>query len=703
MTFETHNAAPSGAKRAALPVQSGEVRDIALNRLLASPDNVRRVGHSAADIESRAASIKTKGVIQPLVVKPKLKEDGGESGYYLVSVGEGRRQALKLLAKRKIIGKATPVRCVVDTTNDAAELSLDENISRRSMHPADEFEAFREQAERRGFGAEEIAARFGVTPQIVRQRLRLGAVAPALLDLYREDALTLEQLMAFAVNPDQDRQMQVYARLAPHQRQTYAIRRAMTETKVPADDRRAVFVGLEAYVAAGGAVLADLFTEAGEGWLEDVVLLDRLVEEKLAALAVELRQAEGWKWTAAYLDHPHGHGWSRIWEKPLPQGPEAQAEIDALRAEQAELTDRFADLEDLPEAVEARHAEIDKALEALGDDYGYDPAEKTWAGAIIVLGQDGEARVGRGFVRPEDEPAPEAEDDEDVGDEDQAGTSFEPDDEDDPGDEDRGAEAAEEPVGDPTAPLSARLRAELTAHRSAAMRNALAESPDLALVALLHVLVLRVFTRTGVAASCLVIHMGSHDLGAEGGGIEDSRAGMLNAERHAAWARQVPGDASQVWDFVVGLDGDSRASLLAHCVSLSLNAVHGFERRPLAWAHVDVLASALDLDMSDWWSPTAGRYLDAVTKAHVMAAVGEAVSPEAAQRLSTLKKPQMVEAAEPQLVAARWLPALLRTPGKTTTPPDQPCPGGAALIEDLAAAPDPAEGDEVEAELAAAE
>ncbi len=67
------------------------------------------------------------------------------------------------MAKRKIIGKAAPVRCVVDTTNDAAELSLDENISRRGMHPADEFEAFREQAERRGFGAEEIGARFGVT------------------------------------------------------------------------------------------------------------------------------------------------------------------------------------------------------------------------------------------------------------------------------------------------------------------------------------------------------------------------------------------------------------------------------------------------------------------------------------------------------------------------------------------------------------
>jgi ParB family chromosome partitioning protein len=105
-------------------------------------------------------------------------------------------------------------------------------------------------------------------------------------------------------------------------------------------------------------------------------------------------------------------------------------------------------------------------------------------------------------------------------------------------------------------------------------------------------------------------------------------------------------------------------SLMAHCVSLSLDAVRGWENRPMAWSHADRLASGLDLDMSDWWAPTADRYLGAVTKAQIIDAVSEAVSPEAAERLSGLKKAQMVEAAEPQLVAARWLPACLRTPGR---------------------------------------
>ncbi len=96
-------------------------------------------------------------------------------------------------------------------------------------------------------------------------------------------------------------------------------------------------------------------------------------------------------------------------------------------------------------------------------------------------------------------------------------------------------------------------------------------------------------------------------------------------------------------------------------MSLSLNAVRGFERRPLALAHAETLATALDLDMTAYWKPTAGRYLDRVTKAHVLAAVTVGVSAEAAGRIAGLKKPDMVAAAEPLLGGSGWLPALLRT------------------------------------------
>ncbi len=405
MSLQTQT--PTNPGRA--PVQSGDVHEIALNKLKASPRNARRVGHTADDVEARAASIRVKGLLQPLVVEPEVKEGGQESGYYLVTIGEGRRQALKLLAKRKLIGKAELVRCVVDTRNDPAEISLDENVSRRDMHPADQFEAFKDLADRKGYGAEEIGARFGVSPQIVRQRLRLGSVAPVLLDLYREDALTLEQMMAFAVNPDPERQMQVFAQLPQNNRQAYAIRRAMTDTKVAADDRRVQFVGLDAYAEAGGPVLRDLFTEDRGGWIEDVVLLDQLVLEKLAAIAVNVRDTEGWKWSAAYLDFPGSHGCSRVWERVMQRSAQDVEAISALQTEGAALTEQWADVEPPPPEVAARFEAIQDALKAFGETYGYDPAEKARAGVFVVLSQYGEARIDRGFVRPEDEPAPEPE------------------------------------------------------------------------------------------------------------------------------------------------------------------------------------------------------------------------------------------------------------------------------------------------------
>lgn len=666
-------------------IQTGEVCEIALNKLKASPKNVRRVSHSAQDIEARAASIRYKGLLQPLVVEPEVKESGEASGYYLVTIGEGRRQALRLLAKRKLLGKAQPVRCVIDTINDPGEISLDENTSRCDMHPADQFEAWKDLAERKGYSAEEIAARSGVSPQTVRQRLRMGAVAPALLDIYREGGLTLDQIMAFAVSPDPERQMQVYAQLAPHQRQTYAIRRAMTQAKVAADDPRALFVGVDAYVAAGGALLVDLFTEAGEGWLEDVGLLDRLVAEKLQAEAVALRDAEGWKWTAAHLAFPHDHGCSRIWERALPRAPEEEARRASLHAERDGLIERYADLADLPEDAEARLGEIDQELDTLADDFGFDPVEKARAGAFLVLGYDGEARIERGYVRPEDEPPvavePEVEGEDGADDEVRAR-----DDGDEAvGDEDDAPGEVEEPMGEANAPISPRIRADLTAHRSTALRHALAQDPDLALVALTHALLLRVFRGIGGYASCLDVRLGSRNLAADGDGVEDSRAAQANAERHAAWARQMPDDPEAYWDFVAGLDADSRMSLMAHCVSLSLDAVRGWDNRPMAWKHADRLASALDLDMSDWWSPTAARYLGAVTKGQILDAVTEGVSPEAAGRLTGLRKAEMIEAAEPQLVGARWLPACLRTPGRPL-PWVKAAEGGASAASDEAEA-----------------
>src|ERR1700724_3257752 len=108
--------------------------------------------------------------------------------------------------------------------------------------------------------------------------------------------MTLEQLMAFTISTDDARQEQVWEALQQsYNKEPYLIRRQLTESAVRASDRRARFVGPEAYEAAGGVVLRDLFEDDDGGGLEDVVLLDRLATEKLAAAAEEIA-TEGWKW-----------------------------------------------------------------------------------------------------------------------------------------------------------------------------------------------------------------------------------------------------------------------------------------------------------------------------------------------------------------------------------------------------------------------
>lgn len=111
--------------------QHGAEIFVPLNQLKASPRNARKTPHSTVAIEALAASIKAKGVLQPPVVEVEINAEGVATGNYLVTIGEGRRQALRLLAKRKAIKRAHPVKVIVDADNDAHEIVRRQDIWRR--------------------------------------------------------------------------------------------------------------------------------------------------------------------------------------------------------------------------------------------------------------------------------------------------------------------------------------------------------------------------------------------------------------------------------------------------------------------------------------------------------------------------------------------------------------------------------------------
>ena len=137
--------------------------------------------------------------------------------------------------------------------------------------------------------------------------------------------------MGFAVSEGHDRQRQVFERIGQNT-PGYLVRRYMTEAKVELDERRARFVGVEAYEAAGGAVLRDLFTEDGAGWLEDIGLLDRLVQDKLDGLAENAREREGWKWASAHFEFPYGETYSRVYAQAVEPSSRRAVEPSSRRA-----------------------------------------------------------------------------------------------------------------------------------------------------------------------------------------------------------------------------------------------------------------------------------------------------------------------------------------------------------------------------------
>ncbi|MER8671615.1 ParB/RepB/Spo0J family partition protein [Mesorhizobium sp. M1156] len=652
------------AKNAIQKIAMNAAENIPYDKLRLSQKNVRRI-KDGVSIEQLAEDIGRRKLIQSLNVRPMLDGEGEETGTFEVPAGGRRYLALAILIKQKRLAKNEPIPCIVNRRQEtsAEEDSLAENLRRADLHPLDQFRAFKTLSDQ-GLDPEEIGARFFVSPATVKQRLRLASVSLRLLDLYEKDEIRLEQIMAFSISDDHARQEQVWERISSSQMQEpYYIRRLLTETTVRADDRRAVYVGAEAYEAAGGVILRDLFEQDSGGWFQDAALLEQLVFDRLKMDAEAIR-AEGWKWVEAAISFPYGHtsGMRRIYAEVQELSAEEIERYDALKAEYDKLDADYARAEDTDEAIEAKLDQLGAELDAIDDrPQTYDPAQKAIAGVFVTLAANGKLQVDAGFVRSEDEPRTVT-GDVDVGEGGGAagGTRSN-------GDGD-GVVVNGEPVNDTSGddgedddikPLPDRLVFDLTAQRTLALRNALAGDVDIAFVATLHAFVLQVFYRFA-PDTCLEISLKSGSFSQVDGLAETSWAKEI-AERHEAWDRDLPDEADDLWDFLLGLDEASRKALFAHCVSLTLNAVvEPWNRRPKALEHADVLGRSLQFDMVDaGWAPTL-EFLERLTKARILQAVREARGVDSAQLIDHMKKDIMAREAARLLEGSNWLPEPLR-------------------------------------------
>lgn len=651
---------PKRGKQAAQPIPETRAMDIPFDRLRLSAKNVRTI-YDKAMVAELAESIAANGLLQSLSVRPFLDDDGAETGDYEVQAGGRRFRALELLVKKNRRAKDAPTPCVVKSAGHAEDDSYVENAQREALHPIDEFRAFKAMKDA-GRTENDIANTHRVSVAFVRQRLRLAAASPAILQAYRDEAIDLEQLMAFCVTDDHARQESVWERIKSHwNSSSYYIRQLLTENTIPSSDRRVRFVGLEAYEKAGGAVDRDLFSEQTDGYLKDAELLNRLVAEKLETLRQHYI-AQGWKWAEADVSIPHDRkfGMDRLIGEEAPLSAKEQKQLRKLAAEM----DALDNLEELSDEQDARRDEVHAEIEALENKPPvYDPAEMATAGVFISLGHDGTLRVDAGFIKGEDQPRDGAE-----GANGDAPNGHSNGHANGTANGHAGGEAAEEP----NRPLSASLVEDLTAFRTVALRDAMARDFPVAFLSVVHALALN---RYYIIASktCLQLKMDT-SFPARADGLDEWPTTKAVADRDLAWKKLLPKTSGELWGALLGMDRSTLQGLFAHLASLAVNAVRSpHDRRGDAFKHADQLAEALNLDMvKAGWVTTADNYLGRVSKDRILEAVTEARGEETANLIAHLKKDPMATEAQRLLDGTGWLPVPLRVAAAAaaTTDPD---------------------------------
>lgn len=607
-----------------------QFRFIEARHLSLSPINVRKTGGDNG-IEQLAELIAAEGILQNLDVYECEGGEGKKKTTHAVVAGGRRWRAVQLLIRQKRIKPEFAVPCLIVSHERAVQISLAENSGREPMHPADEFEAFRQLVDA-GQSVEDVAARFGVTPLVVQRRLKLASVAPAFVELYRKGKLTLEHLMAFAVTDDHARQQEVWESLKIYDRHPGAIRRALTEHEISAREPLAKFVGLKAYEKAGGAVRRDLFQQDDEGVMLDSELVRRLALQKLEVHAEKIR-AEGAAWVEVRSDWDYSERaqFGRVRTKLRPATEAEQAQIDTLNARRGELDvqleaagedeEKYGALCEQIETLEKEMQAVDDAREV------EDPAQKACAGAVVTIGRDGKVHVERDLLKPKDAK--------------------------------RFARPSKDVRSEPRAPRehSAALARRLNAQRTLALQAVLAERSDVAVIALTHRLVLQTFPQYALARDG-VVKIDAHNaaLGAHAEELVASKAHAALQARREALESALPKDAGQLFAWLLGQSQADVLGLLAFCVAQSADGVTDDERPE----GVDELARAAGLDMREWWSATAANYFASVPKSRVLEIVRETVSPEAAATLTKLRKEALTKAAEAKVAGTGWLPALLR-------------------------------------------
>jgi ParB family chromosome partitioning protein len=612
-----------------------------------SPTNVRKARDAQGDAQLEA-SIEKHGILQNLLALPKARK----RGHYSIIGGGRRLDCVHALIAKGVLPAdyAVPLK-VATTPNDAIELSLAENFFRAELSPADACRAFQDIIEVERKTPADIAKRFGITERFVLGRLRLANLAEPIFEALREGEITLDIAMAYASTSDTARQQVVFEAL----KDSYAgdnpaqIRRDLASYGLRGNDPRALLVGREAYLAAGGRIDADLFSDSGsENWL-DADLVEHMAREKLSSAAEALRVEQGVAEIrpviATHVPWLATDGMTRLVGTPASLTPEQEARRCELEAAIAEA-EAYAD----DEMSDEEQTHLDGLIEEFANIVEREPivtAEQR-ANAIVhlVIGPDGTPHLDRTlYLAQEDSEEPDA----------NPGESGESDD-------------GGEPVAKPA--MSQRLADELAMMKTELIALHVASDPHFALDLGTFFMVDAATQTYGSWAMPSQLRAAAptprvHNFESATPAADEWTKLQAGLDRGWTQADDIIGR----YDAYCALSDEARAAWLGWAIARTLDAV---PRGKNGSAFLDHVASKLGIDVARWWRPTARNYFDRISKAVILDTFAEVGGAELRSRYGASKKHDLAAAAERLFAgqtiveaevkerALRWLPPAMQ-------------------------------------------
>jgi ParB family chromosome partitioning protein len=268
---------------------------IELGKLEISPANMRRYGRNP-DLANILPTVRSRGVIQPLLVRPK-----GES--YEVVAGGRRYLSAKIVATER--GGIDPLPCaIMEPGDDAAalEASLIENFARLDPDEMTQYECFARLV-KEGKTVDGIAQTFGITEIMVKRRLALGNLLPKIRDAYRKEEIDSETIrhLTLGSKAQQKEWLALFEDEEAHAPRGHDLKQWLFGGS--AISTKVALFPLEEYQ---GQIASDLFGE--DGYFSDAV---QFWERQNTAIAARREQllANGWGEVVVLETGQRFHDW----------------------------------------------------------------------------------------------------------------------------------------------------------------------------------------------------------------------------------------------------------------------------------------------------------------------------------------------------------------------------------------------------------